>query len=284
MTEAHTQDLHRDHALAMRCAEALAREAGKKIEIERMAGFTVRYKRENDPVTNVDRAVERFLREQLALLFPQDSILGEEFGEDEHQNIERVWMIDPIDGTTNFSQGIPIYCVSLALQHKGRTVVAVIYDPTRDELFSAMAGGGAWLNGEKIQVSEQPELSQSVLATGFPPLKQGDTFESIVERMGHVVAASRGMRRLGSAALDLAYVAAGRLDGFWEYRLNPWDTAAGYLLVKEAGGKVSLDSGDPYDVYKKSIVATNGKIHDALLENLARCLDLAPPSSQHHSH
>lgn len=274
MTDTHTPSINANYALAMRCAEALAREAGKRIEVERRAGFTVRYKRENDPVTNVDRDVERFLRGQLALLFPEDSILGEEFGEAERENVERVWMIDPIDGTTNFSQSIPIYCVSLALQHRGRTVVAVIYDPTRDELFSAMAQGGAWLNGEPMRVSEQPELSQAVLATGFPPLKQGDTFESIIERMGHVVAASRGMRRLGSAALDLAYVAAGRLDGFWEYRLNPWDTAAGYLLVEEAGGQVSIDSGDAYDVYKKSIVATNGHVHDALLESLARCLDL----------
>ncbi len=261
------------YALELRCAEALAREAGKRMQKERQEGFTVKYKKQNDPVTDVDRSVETFIREQLGILFKDDSILGEEFGEEEHRE-DRVWMIDPIDGTTNFSQGIPIYCVSIALQHKGDTVVAVIYDPTRDELFSAMKGNGTRLNGQTVNVTEQPQLSQAVLATGFPPFKQGDTYELIVKRMGHVIACSRGMRRLGSAALDLAYVAAGRLDGFWEYNLNPWDTAAGYLLVQEAGGTVTADSGQPYGVYKKSVVASNSLIHEALLKSLAQSLDL----------
>ncbi len=260
----------RTHAVALRCAEALAREAGRRIEMGRQAGFTIKLKGRNDLVTNVDREVETFIRGELATLFPEDSILGEEFGKEAHENKARVWMIDPIDGTTNFSQGIPIYCVSIALQEDGKTVVGVIYDPTRDELFSARLGQGARLNGAPMEISDQPELAQAVLATGFPPLKEGDTFRTIVERMGNIVSASRGMRRLGSAALDLAYVAAGRLDGFWEYNLNPWDTAAGYLLVQEAGGKVSTDVGDTFTPYERSVVATNGHIHAAMLDALRR--------------
>jgi myo-inositol-1(or 4)-monophosphatase len=263
-------DTKRSHSVALRCAEALARAAGQRIELGRRAGFTIDYKGRNDLVTNVDREVEQFIRSELGKLFPEDSILGEEFGEDAHQNKDRVWMIDPIDGTTNFSQGIPIYCVSIALQEHGETVVGVIYDPTRDELFSAQQGVGTHLNGVPLAVSTQDDLARAVLATGFPPLKEGDTFKTIVERMGNIVSASRGMRRLGSAALDLAYVAAGRLDGFWEYNLNPWDTAAGYLLVQEAGGKVSDDVGEHFTPYSRSVVATNALIHLPMLDALKR--------------
>ncbi len=256
------------YALELRCAEALAREAGQRIEIERREGFRVDTKGHNDLVTDVDRSIEQFLRAQLATLFPNDGIHGEEYGAEESPPA-RQWLIDPIDGTTNFSQGIPIYCVSIALQLDDETIVGAIYDPTRDELFSAAKGDGARLDGAPMTPSDETDLDDAVIVTGFPPIKEDDTFEKIMWRFGHMARASRGIRRLGSAALDLAYVAAGRIDGFWEYNLHSWDTAAGYLLVQEAGGRVTDALGGHYTAHEASVVATNGAIHDAILQTLA---------------
>lgn len=261
-----------DYLTELRCAEALARAAGQRIELGRRAGVTVDYKGRNDLVTNVDREVETFLREELKQLFPEDRIVGEEYGEEEGTEdtaLHRQWLLDPIDGTTNFSMGVPIYCVSIALFAGGESVVGVIYDPTRDELFSARRGHGARVDGVALTTSAEEDLSRAVMVTGFPPIKTDDTFESVVWKFGHIARASRGVRRLGSAALDLAYVATGRIDGFWEFNLNPWDTAAGYLLVEEAGGRVSQASGDAFTPFGKSVVATNGHIHDQLLDVLA---------------
>ena len=264
-----------EHIVARRCAEALARAAGQRIERGRRAGFKVDYKGRNDPVTEIDRDVERFLRGELSELFPEDAILGEEFGGQQgdppgSKRPRRLWLIDPIDGTTNFSQGVPIYCVSMALYEKDQAIVAAIYDPTRDELFSAQRGRGATLNGVAMKVSARDELSRAVLATGFPPLKQGDSYERVVERLGRIISVARGVRRFGSAALDMAYVAAGRLDGFWEYHLHPWDTAAGALLIEEAGGRVTTEDGSPHSPYAQSTVATNLHIHGQMIEALAR--------------
>lgn len=258
------------YQIEQRCAEAIARAAGCQIEAARRAGFVTHIKGRNDLVTDVDRSVEQFVRAELAMMFPQDRVFGEEYGE---QGVgERCWMVDPIDGTTNFAQGLPIYCISIALQAGGQTVVGVIYDPTRDELFSAQRGRGATLNAAPMRVSPEPALSNAVVATGFPPVKEGDTFDQILGRLGFMIRASRGMRRLGSAALDLAYVACGRMDAFWEFRLSPWDTAAGYLLVEEAGGRVSDALGQPYTVFAPGIVATNGHIHDAMIETLTEAI------------
>lgn len=256
-----------DFITELRCAEALARDAGKRMQIERRAGVQIDYKGKNDLVTNVDRSVETFLRGELALLFPEDAICGEEYGS-EGGAPRRQWFIDPIDGTTNFSQGIPIYCVSIALQVEGETVVGAIYDPSRDELFSARRGGGAHLDGAPLSVSETERARDAIVVTGFPPIREGETFEQIIWRLGHVMRATRGVRRLGSAALDLAYVAAGRMDAFWEFNLNPWDTAAGYLLVEEAGGRISDARGNIYTAHEDSVVASNGHIHDTILEAL----------------
>ena len=258
----------KDYGLELRFAEALAREAGKRIELSRARGVEIAFKGHNDLVTNVDREIEEFLRDELGRAFPSDGIWGEEYGAGDGQAPAREWLLDPIDGTTNFSQGIPIYCVSIALQVQRRTVVGVIYNPTRDELFSAMRGGGARLDGAPLEVSGGDRIEEAVMVTGFPPIKEGDTFATIVERLGHLLRASRGVRRLGSAALDLAYVAAGRIDGYWEYDLHAWDTAAGYLLVEEAGGRVSDDRGNIYTAHEPSVVATNGGIHEAVLEAL----------------
>lgn len=252
----------------LRCAEAIAREAGKRIELGRAHGFIIDHKGTNDLVTNVDREVETFLREQLRELFPEDELLGEEYGaeEGEGEANRRRWLIDPIDGTTNFSKGIPVYCVSIALRSKGQPVVGVIYDPTRDELFSARRGGGAHLNGAPMQVSDEESLGHAVVITGFPPVKTGDGFEKIVQRFGHMARASRGVRRFGSAALDMAYVAAGRIDASWEFNLNPWDTAAGHLLVQEAGGRVSDVNGEHFTPFGESVVASNGRFHDSIIK------------------
>ena len=259
------------YSLEYRCAQALAREAGKRLILERDQGFDILSKGTNDLVTDVDRSVETYLRDQLAMLFPKDHILGEEFGESAHDSPHsRAWLLDPIDGTTNFSKGIPIYCVSIGMQVQGQSVLGVIYDPTRDELFSGLRGHGATLNGRTIRAATCSQLEDAVLATGFPPLKRDDSFEQIVTKLARVLSASRGVRRLGSAALDLAYVAAGRLDGFWEYGLHPWDTAAGYLIAQEAGASVTDDAGQDYRVTHPSIVVANPALHPQLLGTLAR--------------
>jgi myo-inositol-1(or 4)-monophosphatase len=252
------------YTIELRCAEALARLAGRHILRERERGFVTHVKGRNDLVTDVDRSVERLIRDELAQLFPDDVIFGEEFGGGQKEGRRR-WLVDPIDGTTNFAQGIPIYCVSIALQVDGASVVGAIYDPTRDELFSAVRGRGAWLDGRPMRVSTEPNLSNTIAVTGFPPVKEGTSFDQLVVRLGHMIRATRAVRRFGSAALDLAYVACGRTDVFWEFRLSPWDTAAGYLMVEEAGGAVSDADGAAYNVHASGIIATNGAVHaDAL--------------------
>jgi myo-inositol-1(or 4)-monophosphatase len=254
-----TQSLH----IARRCAESIAREAGAYMVRERRAGFEIDLKGKNDLVTTIDIAVERRVTEQLAANFPDDAIFGEELGQSSGPEARR-WVIDPIDGTLNFSTGVPFYCISIALQVDGESVVGVIYEPNRDELFTAVRGEGAWLDGKPMQVTSAGEIADSVLVTGFPPLKDGQKTDNL-DNFVRASRASRAVRRLGSAALDLAYVAAGRMDGFWEFHLNPWDTAAGYLMVTEAGGRVTDVNGMDYTAYADSVVATNGAIHDALL-------------------
>ncbi len=251
------------------CAEAIARRAGHHILDARRRHLDVSLKAPDDVVTNVDRSTEQLIIERLAKAFPDDHIDGEEFGtsQDGHQDSQRRWLVDPIDGTLNFAHGIPTFCVSIAFQHRGHTRACAIYDPNRDELFSAAEGDGAHLNADPIEVSAIDELSPAVLVTGFP-LGNTPAFEATMKQFNDLTRASRGIRRLGSAAIDLAYVAAGRLEAFWEYNLKPWDTAAGYLLVQEAGGRVTQVTGDPFDVYSPHIVASNGHTHGALLEIL----------------
>ncbi len=254
--------------IEQRCAEAIARHAGKMMLRGIQHGFSVSTKGENDVVTDVDRAIETFITGELGAMFPDDEVLGEEFGGQHKHSKTRHWLIDPIDGTLNFSYGVPLSCVSIALQHEGISQVGVIYDPYRDEVFSARRGAGASLNGEPIHVSDKPTLDDAVLVTGFRPV----TPDGVTDNLHNFVAVtkrSRGVRRLGSAALDLAYVAAGRMDGFWEFGLNPWDTGAGYLLVEEAGGRVSDIQDGPYSGFEPSILATNAHIHDSLIELLS---------------
>ena len=256
-------------ACELRCAQSIARLAGHHILRERSRQLEVSLKAPDDLVTNVDRSTEELIAEQLSSAFPDDALSGEEFGErtSKSNEADRQWVIDPIDGTLNFTHGVPLYCVSIGLQIEGRTEVAVVYDPNRDELFSAVRGQGAHCNGQSLSVSPIDEVARSVLVTGFP-LQATQAFEWTMAQFDLLTRRSRGIRRLGSAALDCAYVAAGRMEAFWEYGLKPWDTAAGYLLVTEAGGVVTTIEGEPFSIHDDSIVTTNGHIHGELLEFL----------------
>jgi myo-inositol-1(or 4)-monophosphatase len=220
-----------------------------------------------DLVTEIDLQVEREFRAMVADRFPTHVVLGEEFsGADErHQVAEFSWVFDPVDGTTNFAHGLPIFCSSLALEIHGQPMVAAIYDPTRRELFTAQRGRGAWLNGAPLRVSSAETLMDALLCTGFPYTVQQKP-EELIGLFGHFLAISRAVRRLGSAAIDLCYVAAGRLDGFWEQRLNPWDISAGALIVQEAGGKATTVTGEVFNSRLGNIIASNGRIHDQMVQ------------------
>jgi myo-inositol-1(or 4)-monophosphatase len=215
----------------------------------------------NNIVTEYDFKSEKAIIENIKKHFPNHDILAEESGLNDKNKAEYKWIIDPLDGTVNFSHNLPIFSVSIAVEYKGEIIVGVILHPLLNELFYATKGGGAFMNGKALSVSENDNFDWSILVTGFPynvnenPRNCLNTFTSIV---------SRGLpvRRLGSAALDLAYIAAGRFDGFWEANLKPWDVAAGYLLVCEAGGTVTQYDNSPYSIYKETILATNGKIHN----------------------
>ncbi len=234
-------------------------------------GVETEYKGGVDLVTVADRASEKLIRERLAEAFPEHGIYGEE-GTRERLASEFRWYVDPLDGTTNFAHGFPQFCVSLGLEERpagikpdldGTLVAAVIYDPMRNELFTAERGRGAWLNGKPMRVSRVAELGEALVATGFPSRKRHDSPN--VHFYQEFTLRSHGVRRAGSAALDLAYTACGRFDAFWEFKLNPWDTAAGILLVEEAGGSTSDFSGNKFRLDSREILASNGMIHAELL-------------------
>jgi len=217
-----------------------------------------------DLVTEVDVAVERMFRALVAERFPDHQVLAEELGGSAAVPRGPCWVFDPIDGTTNYAHGLPIFCASLALEIDGIGEVAAVYDPTRRELFTAERGGGAFLNGRPLGVSGAETLVDSMLVTGFP-YDVHARVDEIVGLFGAFVGRARAVRRLGSAALDLCYVAAGRIDGFWESDLKPWDIAGGSLIVSEAGGRVTTMDGAPFTSRGNQVLATNGVIHDAML-------------------
>jgi myo-inositol-1(or 4)-monophosphatase len=220
-----------------------------------------------DLVTEIDLEVEKGFRALIAERFPHHVVLGEEFSSkrDLDATPEYCWVFDPVDGTTNYAHGLPIFCSSLALEISGVPSVAAVYDPSRRELFTAERGGGAWLNGAPLRVSTAATLIDSLLCTGFPYSVQQEA-KALVGLFTEFLAVSRAVRRLGSAALDLCYVAAGRLDGFWEQSLHPWDMAAGALIVEEAGGRVTDLRGGSYSSRGPSIVATNGLVHGQMVD------------------
>jgi myo-inositol-1(or 4)-monophosphatase len=217
----------------------------------------------NNLVTEVDKQAEAAIIQIISRHFPGHTILSEEAGLLE-QHSDYVWLVDPIDGTVNFAHGIPLCCVSIALSYKGILQLGAVYNPMLNELFFGARGRGATLNGKPISVSRKEDFSRACLVTGFPYKmpEHGDHPLKVFER-----AIMRGLpvRRLGSAAIDLCWVACGRFDGFWEYNLSPWDIAAGYLIVEEAGGRISDFDGRPYDVFDKQTLATNGLIHEPMM-------------------
>ena len=254
-------------------AEAAAREAGALIrEAWRRGRGAVGTKSSAvDLVTETDAAAEAVFSERLRATFPDDELILEEGGRQAGRD-DRRWYVDPLDGTTNFAHGFPHFAVNLAFELAGEVVAGVTYDVTRNDLYAAVRGGGATVNGAPIRVSDADALARSLLATGFPYDRQTAADNNSAEWAAFVRAA-RGNRRVGAAALDLAYVARGWLDGYWEMRLNPWDVAPGALLVEEAGGRVSDYHGARFDAHGETYVATNGRIHDeviALLREVRR--------------
>ncbi len=245
----------------LRAGDVQMQHFGRAMQIDKKGAI--------DLVTNIDLEVERGFRAMIARRFPDHVVLGEEFVEaGQRDAIPRFcWVFDPVDGTTNYAHGLPIFCSSLALEIDGDPVAAAIYDPTRRELFTAERGHGAWLNGRPLRVSSADVLIDSLLVTGFPYSVQEDAGE-LVGLFAEFLKTSRAVRRLGSAALDLCYVAAGRFEAFWEQKLNPWDVSAGALIVAEAGGHVTDSSGGRFSSRTGSIVASNGRIHDAVLDTI----------------
>ena len=214
-------------------------------------------------VTEMDARVERLVSDRLRDAFPDDAMLGEEGGTRPGTSGRR-WIVDPLDGTTNYAHGLPIFAVSIALEVSGRVALGVVYDPNRDELFVAERGAGAWLGERRLAVSATPVLNESLIATGFP-YDVRETADNNAREFAAFTQRAQGVRRMGSAVIYLSYVAAGRIDGYWELRLGSWDVAAGALLVEEAGGRVTALDGGPLDLDAPAVVASNGRIHDEML-------------------
>jgi myo-inositol-1(or 4)-monophosphatase len=256
---------HEEHMQEFRTvAVAAAQQAGKIIAEAYRTDFQVYYKQETltNLVTEVDRQSEAAIVELLSSAFPDHHILAEEGGEALRNPSAYRWYVDPLDGTTNFAHGFPMFCVSIGLEAEGRMVLGVVYDPLRRELFEAQAGQGAFLNGERIHVSKVTDLKKALLVTGFPYDHIGRTEN--LPYFSRFALESQGVRRTGSAAIDLSYVAAGRIDGFWESGLKPWDIAAGSVLVVEAGGSITDFLGNPFSVHGTQTLASNGLIHQAM--------------------
>ena len=250
----------------MKAAGEAAEKAGK-ILLERFGKVTdITKKGEIDLVTEADLMSEKAILKIIGDKFPRDAVLAEETGEF-GQNTERVWIIDPLDGTTNFAHSFPFFAISIALQVEDEVVLGLVYNPYLNEYFEARRGEGSFLNKKSVQVSQTKKLRESLLATGFPysVYREPDGVMALFKKM---LVLAQGIRRPGAAAIDLCYVASGRLDGFWEEDLKPWDTAAGSLIVKEAGGKVSDFNGEPYTSFQNSIVAANPFIHEEMLDVL----------------
>jgi myo-inositol-1(or 4)-monophosphatase len=250
---------------AARAAGAIINRAALDVEAVRVS-----QKQVNDFVTEVDHAAEEIIIETLLTAYPSHGMWAEESGKTHGaKNSDFVWIIDPLDGTTNFIHGFPVYCVSIALAVKGKVEQACIYDPSRNDLFTATKGRGAYMNERRMRVSKRIDLRQCLISTGFP-FRPGDNFNNYLRMMAEVMQRTAGLRRPGAAALDLAYVAAGFADGFFETGLSPWDVAAGSLLVTEAGGLIGNFSGDSDFLEQKECVAGNPKIYGQLVAILGK--------------
>jgi myo-inositol-1(or 4)-monophosphatase len=242
---------------ALKAARGLVRDFG---EVEQLQ---VSRKGPGDFVSTADHKAEKTLRAELSKARPAFGFLMEESGATAGTDEKHRWIVDPLDGTTNFLHGIPHFCISIALEREGELVAGVVYDPTRDEMFWAEKGVGAFMNDRRLRVAGRTKLDDSLIGTGIPFRERGH-HESYLETLGAVMGATAGVRRMGAAALDLAYVAAGRYDGFWEFGLSPWDIAAGIVLVREAGGQVSDPGGGQDPLRTGEIIASNVQLHPAL--------------------
>jgi myo-inositol-1(or 4)-monophosphatase len=245
----------------------ISKEAGSLIRNAFNTRIQIEFKsNETDLVTNIDKASEKLITDFIKKKYPSHGILAEESGETGNTSAYR-WVIDPIDGTTNFAHGLPLFSVSIGVQKNGETIAGVVYDVMQDIIYSAERGSGAFAGSEKIHVNKNDKLKQALLVTGFPYNISANPYNAL-EKFTTLTKAARGIRRLGSAALDLAYVAKGVFEAFWEVHLNPWDVCAGKLLVEEAGGKVTDFNDKKIDIFSKQILATNGKIHNSMVEAL----------------
>ncbi len=254
---------------ALDFAISTVREAGALLRDYYRTGVTVKYKGEIDLITEADHASEALILNRIRSAYPDCAILSEESGASANAHASSaIWIADPLDGTTNFAHGLPIFSVTLALVVDGVVEVGATYDPIYDELYTAQRGQGAYLNSERLHVSAVPTLDTALLVTGFPYDRRTNPNNNIQQFTDFSLRA-QGVLRLGSAALDLGAVAAGRLDGYWEWKISPWDIAAGVLLVTEAGGQVTMPDGLPLDLFARSIVASNGLIQNEMIAVLA---------------
>ena len=253
----------------------IAREAGALLVQLFKGPPKISYKRPSDLVTEGDRRSEALIIERLRTYFPKHDVVAEEGG-GQKTGSDYCWYVDPLDGTTNFAHGFPIFCVSLGLAYRNEVIAGVVYDPIHEELFTAERGAGAYLNNKRLHVSKISALSESLLATGFPPFVNNHDLN--IEFYARFTRLCHGLRRAGSAALDLCSVAAARFEGFWELKLNPWDKAAGWLLVTEAGGRVTDLSGAPFDLLGDEVFASNGLVHEQMCEVFAEVRERAVSS------
>lgn len=263
--------------LLLETAIHAARQAGKVLSRYARDGFRIENKSAIDLVTEADHAAEQCVINVILTSYPDHAFLAEERGRIGQSHSPYLWIIDPLDGTTNFAHGFPTYCVSIGLEYKEECVLGVVYDPTRDELFSATRGGGARVNDQPIHVSQTAQLDKALLVTGFA-YNIRETPNNNLDHFARFALRVQGLRRTGSAALDMCYVAAGRFDGFWEVKLNAWDMAAGVVILREAGGKVTDFSGQSHSLYGQELVASNGRLHDSMVSVIQESLDRRPPS------
>ena len=248
----------------------VARDAGNLL-VQRLGSAQISNKGDIDLVTEADIAAEELIIDRIRSHYPLHGILAEESGEAVQQGTSRSewkWIIDPLDGTTNYAHGYPCFCVSIAVEHAGTLEIGVVYDPMRDEMFAAERGQGATLNERRIRVSSVEALNSAMMCTGFP--YDVRTRPDFARDFTNFTLHAQAVRRDGSAALDLAYIACGRFDGFWEDGLNPWDIAAGAILISEAGGRITNYENEPLDIYTKKVVASNGRVHNSMLDLLRR--------------
>lgn len=247
----------------------VAREAGSVLRDNFGKKIDISLKSKIDIVTEVDIASERLIKDLITSHYPKHQILAEEGGEyGSNSSSQYRWIVDPLDGTTNYTHGLPFFCVSIALEKSGEVICGVVYDPIHDELFAAELGSGATVNGRTIKVSDIEEINKSLLVTGFPYDVHTDELNNI-DNFIRFIKTAQAIRRLGSAALDLCYVACGRIEGFWELKLKPWDMAAGALIVQEAGGRVTRFDGSRFNHYMQEVLASNGLIHNNMVKILA---------------